>query len=101
MIEALPELVTIYLHTPVEYFDFLLERMKKRDIGAEDDPDVAEKKITKMEKRLDYAQKELEMFEYISQHMSQNSLSKMFEIIDDEVLYAEVLPYVLEISEVN
>ena len=95
LLERLPEAVTIYLNTPVEDFDLLFRRMVERDISSGDSEEDREKKVKKIESRLEFALGEAIDYGEIEKVFSLNPMSRSFVVKDDRTLYEEVLPYIL------
>ena len=93
-----PELITIYLYTPLKAFDLLQRRMISREL-APGQTDVTAEQLKKIEARLEFAHKELQDFPKIDKSIRSNPQSRVFEIIDNNTLYQDVIPYIKSIAE--
>lgn len=94
-VKSVPQTVVIYLNIGLDKFDLLKKRMIKREISKNDTKEEKLMKNAKIEKRLEFARNELTYFDEIINTSFVNSLSKVFNILDDSTLYKEVIPYIV------
>ena len=97
ILDKLPEATVVYLHAEEKDFNLLFDRMIARDLSDLDSESVKTAKINKIKQRLDFAKRELDQFEALKKAVFRNSLSRVFEISDDEALYRQVIPYLKKI----
>ncbi len=94
MLEELPEAIVIYLNVEEKNFPMLFNRMLKRDLAKHDNERLRKTKIEKIEKRLNYARKELRRMAKMRKTALQNSSSRIFNISGNTTLYQKIIPYI-------
>ncbi|MDO8488314.1 MAG: hypothetical protein Q7S31_03290 [bacterium] len=95
LLEKIPEAMVIYLNVDGN-FNLIKERMIKRDISPDETEEQKQLKLISIQKRLDFAQKELEKLAQIFSTCFGHPKSKIFTIHNDDTLYKEVIPYILK-----